>query len=497
MSTSSPPADPVGAVRRLHRSREDRILGGVCAGLARYFNIDPTIARIGAAALLLLGGVGIIAYLAAWLLVPEEGSDEPLLRTGIAVEHGRTRVIAGGALLVVALLVIAGRLIPDVSDDLIAPSILALAGILLLVGPRFGGDDGPTAPPVPPGGGTATAPPTPPPSPPSPRPAPQDESEAGDDDHDRDEARDDEARDRPAHDGPGTAVVPAASTAVTRAVPVVPATTGPEAPASPTIPFPAGFTTPAYGGGGSGEPPTGRRDAVPPPPRPPRRPRSPVGLVTLGALLVAGAIMAGVVAVDPDGIPWDTTLAIFTIAMGAILAVAGLFGRARLAVVTAFSVTAVIAVLVGSNLHLTGGVGDRGYRPTGTEAIQPRYELGVGQLRIDLRDATLSKTVPTRIHAELGVGRLLVIVPDDVRLTVNADARAGNVELDTQYSSGTDLERSLTVGPVKGPRVVLDADVGLGSIEVRRGDPPWPTRDGDTSDDGASARPLTTGGHHA
>ena len=494
MSTSSPPADPVGAVRRLHRSREDRILGGVCAGLARYFNIDPTIARIGAAALLLLGGVGIIAYLAAWLLVPEEGSDEPLLRTGIAVEHSRTRVIAGGALLVVALLVIAGRLIPDVSDDLIAPSILALAGILLLVGPRFGGDDGPAVPP----GGAATAPPTPPAAPPSPPPAPQDAGEAGDDDHDRHETQDDEDRDHPAHeDGPGTAVVPAAPTAVTRAVPIVPVTTGPEAPASPTIPFPAGFTTPAYGGGGGGEPPTGRRDAVPPPPRPPRRPRSPVGLMTLGALLVAGAIMAGVVAVNPDGIPWDTTLAIFTIAMGAILAVAGLFGRARLAVVTAFSVTAVIAVLVGSNLHLTGGVGDRAYRPVGTEAIQSRYELGVGQLRIDLRDATLSKAVPTRIHAELGVGRLLVIVPDDVRLTVNADARAGNVELDTQYSSGTDLERSLTVGPVKGPRVVLDADVGLGSIEVRRGDPPWPTRDGDTSDDGASVHPLPSRSHHA
>jgi len=495
MSTSSPPADPVGAVRRLHRSREDRILGGVCAGLARYFNIDPTIARIAAAALLLLGGVGIIAYLAAWLLVPEEGSDEPLLRTGIAVEHGRTRVIAGGALLVVALLVIAGRLIPDVSDDLIAPSILALAGILLLVGPRFGGDDETPAPPVPPGGGTATAPPSAPAAPPSPPPVPQDEGENGDgDEHRGDEDRDEHPTGR--DDRPGTAVVPAASTAVTRAVPIVPATPGPEAPASPTIPFPAGFTTPAYGGGGS-EPPTGRRDAVPPPPRPPRKPRSPVGLMTLGALLVAGAIMAGVVAVNPDGLPWDTTLAIFTIAMGVILAVAGLFGRARLAVVTAFSVTAVIAVLVGSDLHLTGGVGDRAYRPVGTEAVQPRYELGVGQLRIDLRDATLSKTVPTRIHAELGVGRLLVIVPDDVRLTVNADARAGNVELDTQYSSGTDVERSLTVGPAKGPRVVLDADVGLGSIEVRRGDPPWPTRDGDTSDDGASARPLTTGGHHA
>src|SRR4051812_23355793 len=102
MSTSSPSADPTAGIRRLHRSSDDRILGGVCAGLARYFNVDPTIVRIAAAALLLLGGVGIIAYGAAWLLVPEEGTDEPLLRTGIAVEHGRVRVIAGAGLLAIA-----------------------------------------------------------------------------------------------------------------------------------------------------------------------------------------------------------------------------------------------------------------------------------------------------------------------------------------------------------------------------------------------------------
>jgi phage shock protein PspC (stress-responsive transcriptional regulator) len=68
--TSSPNATP----RRLHRSREDRMIGGVCGGLAEYFGIDPLIVRIGAVTLALAGGAGVPAYIAAWLLAPAAGS---------------------------------------------------------------------------------------------------------------------------------------------------------------------------------------------------------------------------------------------------------------------------------------------------------------------------------------------------------------------------------------------------------------------------------------
>ena len=58
--------------RRLYRSRTDRILGGVCSGIAKYFDVDPTIIRLLAVALIFAGGSGILAYIIAWIIVPEE-----------------------------------------------------------------------------------------------------------------------------------------------------------------------------------------------------------------------------------------------------------------------------------------------------------------------------------------------------------------------------------------------------------------------------------------
>lgn len=58
-------------VRKLYRSRENRIVAGVCAGLAQYFELDPTLVRLGMAALIVLGG-GFLFYIIAWLIVPQE-----------------------------------------------------------------------------------------------------------------------------------------------------------------------------------------------------------------------------------------------------------------------------------------------------------------------------------------------------------------------------------------------------------------------------------------
>jgi len=59
----------------LRRSRDGAMLAGVAAGLADYFDVDVTLVRIGLAALTFLGGAGVPLYVAAWLLLPEEGSD--------------------------------------------------------------------------------------------------------------------------------------------------------------------------------------------------------------------------------------------------------------------------------------------------------------------------------------------------------------------------------------------------------------------------------------
>ncbi len=58
--------------KRLYRSRTQRMLGGVCGGIAEYFDIDVTLVRLGWALVTLLYGTGLIAYLIAWVIVPEE-----------------------------------------------------------------------------------------------------------------------------------------------------------------------------------------------------------------------------------------------------------------------------------------------------------------------------------------------------------------------------------------------------------------------------------------
>ena len=60
--------------KRLYRSRSDRMISGVCGGLAEYFDIDPTIVRLIAVLLVFLNGVGILAYLIMAIIVPLEGS---------------------------------------------------------------------------------------------------------------------------------------------------------------------------------------------------------------------------------------------------------------------------------------------------------------------------------------------------------------------------------------------------------------------------------------
>jgi phage shock protein C len=61
--------------RPLRRSRDGAMLAGVAAGLADYFGVDVTLVRIGIVALTLIGGAGVPLYVAAWLLIPEEGSE--------------------------------------------------------------------------------------------------------------------------------------------------------------------------------------------------------------------------------------------------------------------------------------------------------------------------------------------------------------------------------------------------------------------------------------
>ena len=134
-TTPPPPAEPVEAPRAvLRRSRDDRVIAGLCGGLGRYFGIDPVILRLVFVVLLLAGGSGILLYVVGWIAIPEERPGDEL---GAAAREGERR--GGGAEVIgIALVVLGGFFLlreafPDVFDsDYIWPVLLIVIGLAVL-----------------------------------------------------------------------------------------------------------------------------------------------------------------------------------------------------------------------------------------------------------------------------------------------------------------------------------------------------------------------------
>lgn len=143
--------------RVLRRSRSDRILGGVCAGLARYFDTDPLLVRLIFVVITLAQGAGILLYLLLWVLVPEEGVEQPAaggqaIKTGIQgvqqdVARMTEQVRAGApqahrqSAWLGALLLVVGAYLLAINLGLFwwwdwkfgGPALLILLGLLLLL----------------------------------------------------------------------------------------------------------------------------------------------------------------------------------------------------------------------------------------------------------------------------------------------------------------------------------------------------------------------------
>lgn len=119
-----PPQSGSSRPRKLQRSA-DRKIGGVAGGLAEYFDIDPVIARLGFIVALFAGGAGVIAYLIAWIVLPES-DDEPTPGASRSVDRS---TVLGVALLSIAIVI--G--IADTFDGgLVTALVLVAAGFYLL-----------------------------------------------------------------------------------------------------------------------------------------------------------------------------------------------------------------------------------------------------------------------------------------------------------------------------------------------------------------------------
>jgi phage shock protein C len=120
--------------QRLHRSATDRVVAGVCGGIAEYLSIDPSLVRI-AFVVATLWGVGLLIYVVLAIILPVETS--PVTNWSFSSE--RSHALAGTVLVVLGALLLAGNLgwTPWLSWNLFWPTVLVLVGIgLVLRAPR-------------------------------------------------------------------------------------------------------------------------------------------------------------------------------------------------------------------------------------------------------------------------------------------------------------------------------------------------------------------------
>ena len=86
-------------MKRIYRSQDNRILGGVCGGIGEYLNIDPLLIRIIWVAMIIVGGAGFFAYMVAWVIIPS-GSQGSIKSTSNAGWYlGLALIIIGVALI--------------------------------------------------------------------------------------------------------------------------------------------------------------------------------------------------------------------------------------------------------------------------------------------------------------------------------------------------------------------------------------------------------------
>jgi phage shock protein PspC (stress-responsive transcriptional regulator) len=147
-----------------------------------------------------------------------------------------------------------------------------------------------------------------------------------------------------------------------------------------------------------------------------------------------------------------------------------LFKGLAIALATIVALVFVAAAIFAAvfHVHLGNGVGERTYVPVRAADVRSNYELGVGSMRLDLRNVRF-RAGETRVRARVDAGGLNVTVPAGVAVRVHGEAQVGRVFVLGRMEDGRNVDETLVQ---QGDRVlVLDAHVGAGQVRVDRAVP--------------------------
>jgi phage shock protein PspC (stress-responsive transcriptional regulator) len=191
-------------------------------------------------------------------------------------------------------------------------------------------------------------------------------------------------------------------------------------------------------------------------------------LVGLGMVAVALAVLLSRADVWPAaGAGW-----VFVLIAGLVILWSSRGRRARRVAIalTSFLVLLLAALIAAAavafswfDVSLGDGVGKREYRPASISELHRSYEVGVGNLRVDLSQIG-HVTKETHVKASIGVGKLRIVVPRDAAISVNARAKVGDVYVLRNHDDGRNAELHVN----DGGKLVIDAKVGAGRIDVVR-----------------------------
>ncbi|MEU0137146.1 PspC domain-containing protein [Streptomyces sp. NPDC006296] len=418
-----PPPEPAP---RLRRSPRQKVVAGVCGGLGRYCDVDPVIFRIVLGVLAVTGGIGLIFYGFAWLLVPLEGEDENEARRLLS---GRVEGVSLAALLLA--LVGCGLLLSMLHNG----GMLAFAAMLSLsvIGFSVWTQHRRTIPPEDARGSAASGPKS--------------------------------AAQAAGHGAPPEVKAPPSpgSPSWWRDPIVKDGTTGPG----------TGYLWgPADAAPGPAEPRAQGATAdhpFRPPHRPPgaRGPRSIGGLVFLLAL-VAGGLGTGLSwGTHPLGTTLQIGLAAALGVFGLGLLLASVLGRTGFGTILLAMVTA--GLLAGAST-VPKDIGTEWvreeWRPASVAAVRPEYRLDAGVAKLDLSRIAVPEGETLRTRVQVAAGRALVVVPAGATVRVDAEAGLGDVRL------SSDLRRDVDIGPDRRVRRTLDPPEGsepAGTVELTLG----------------------------